>query len=139
MQVIVPSENDLHDAVVAISAFINGPAVILLKGDLGAGKTTFTKAFLSHLGVKDEISSPTYSLINEYELKGQKVFHLDLYRLNGLEEAISIGVEDCLDAGSYCFIEWPELILELLPKDYFRIEIERLENDSRKINIFKGS
>lgn len=83
--------------------------ILLLKGNLGAGKTTFTQFLLKSLGSQDEVSSPTYALVNEYDSPKGKVFHFDLYRLKSIEEAYDMGMEEYLDHGSLCIIEWPEI------------------------------
>ena len=112
--------------------------IFLLTGDLGAGKTTFIKQFAEALGCIDEVSSPTYSIVNEYELGLKpafqgKLYHLDLYRLKSLEEALDIGIEQYLDSGDYCFIEWPAIIRPLLANDVVEIKMEIIENSTRKI------
>lgn len=105
-----------------------------LTGDLGAGKTTLVTALCKKLGVLDRVSSPTFSIINEYMTdKGKPVYHLDLYRLEDEEEALNIGIEDYLYQKNYTFIEWPELIEHLLPEDILRIHIQNLDNSTRKI------
>lgn len=105
-----------------------------LTGDLGAGKTTLVTAFCKELGVLDRVSSPTFSIINEYiTKKDEPVYHLDLYRLKDVEEALNIGVEDYLYQNNYTFIEWPEIIEHLLPEDILRIHIQNIDNSTRKI------
>ncbi|MDL1913825.1 MAG: tRNA (adenosine(37)-N6)-threonylcarbamoyltransferase complex ATPase subunit type 1 TsaE [Bergeyella sp.] len=89
-------------------------SILLLKGDLGAGKTTFTKSLLKKLGSKDTITSPTYSIVNEYECPKGKIFHLDLYRLKSLDEAQEIGIEEYLDQAFLIIIEWPEIYMDAL-------------------------
>lgn len=86
--------------------------ILLLNGNLGAGKTTFTQFLLKNLGSKDEISSPTYSIVNEYNTPKGKVFHFDLYRLKSIEEVYDIGMDEYLDNSFLCIIEWPEVYLE---------------------------
>jgi tRNA threonylcarbamoyladenosine biosynthesis protein TsaE len=112
---IVKKEDDLDVVVYSIINKLAGAKVILLKGDLGAGKTTFVKHFARALGYKGLVQSPTYSLLNEYPLPNNKlIYHFDLYRLNSLKEAIEIGIEDCLFDSNFCFVEWYDLILELI-------------------------
>ena len=111
----------------------------LLEGDMGAGKTTLVKAISETLGAEGDFSSPTYSLANEYPMTDGtgKIFHLDLYRLRSIEEAIDIGIEDYLFSGSYCLIEWPQLIMPLLKKgEFLKIEITPIAENERKITIF---
>ncbi|SHF31802.1 tRNA (adenosine(37)-N6)-threonylcarbamoyltransferase complex ATPase subunit type 1 TsaE [Chryseobacterium takakiae] len=83
--------------------------ILLLKGNLGAGKTTFTQFLLNKLGSEDEVSSPTYSIVNEYNTPQGKVFHFDLYRLKNIDEVYDIGIEEYLDNAFLCIIEWPEV------------------------------
>lgn len=83
--------------------------IFLLKGNLGAGKTTFTQFLLKNLGSQDEVNSPTYSIVNEYNTPKGKVFHFDLYRLKNIEEVYDIGIEEYLDNAFLCIIEWPEV------------------------------
>lgn len=115
-----------------------GPVRIwLFLGDMGAGKTTLIKSVSQHLGAAGEFSSPTYSLANEYELEKGKISHLDLYRLRSLEEAVDIGIEDYLFGSSYCFVEWPQLIMPLLKKgEFLTIQIDPISQTQRKITIF---
>ena len=111
--------------------------VWLFIGDMGAGKTTMIKAICQTLGATGDFSSPTYSLANEYPTPGGKIFHLDLYRLRSIEEAIDIGIEDYLFGGSYCFVEWPQLIMPLLKKgEFITINITSTSENERKITIF---
>ncbi|MCJ7935263.1 MAG: tRNA (adenosine(37)-N6)-threonylcarbamoyltransferase complex ATPase subunit type 1 TsaE [Chryseobacterium sp.] len=88
--------------------------ILLLKGNLGAGKTTFTQFLLKNLGSTDEVSSPTYSIVNEYSTSKGKVYHFDLYRLKSIEEVYDIGIEEYLDNSFLCIIEWPEVYEEEL-------------------------
>ncbi|MGO3689792.1 MAG: tRNA (adenosine(37)-N6)-threonylcarbamoyltransferase complex ATPase subunit type 1 TsaE [Psychroflexus halocasei] len=103
---------------------------IIFKGDLGAGKTTLIKALVKKLGSDELVSSPTFSLVNEYELEKSKIFHFDFYRIENEEEAYDIGFEDYIDTEAWVFIEWPEKIPNLLDFDHHCIHIsfnEKLE------------
>jgi len=91
--------------------------VFLLKGNLGAGKTTFVQAFGKLLGVLEHITSPTFSIVNIYHYANNLMYHLDLYRVNNLRELKDIGIEDILYSKNYCFIEWPEIIVEIIKQD----------------------
>lgn len=98
--------------------------VIAFKGEMGAGKTTLIKAICEELGVKQTISSPTFSIVNEYLTStGKKIFHFDFYRINNISEAYDMGYEEYFYSGAYCFIEWPEKISELLPNDVLNLNI----------------
>ncbi len=88
--------------------------IFLLKGNLGAGKTTFTQFLLKNMGSRDEVNSPTYSIVNEYTTEKGKVYHFDLYRLKNIEEVYDIGIEEYLDNAFLCIIEWPEVYEEEL-------------------------
>lgn len=139
MEIIVNDLSDLDAAAVRLIEFAGDRKKFLLNGEIGAGKTTFVKAIGRHLGVKDAITSPTFSLINEYPLEqaatgdSGSLYHIDLYRIESLQEAINIGITDYLDNSAYCFIEWPELVEGLLPDEVVKINIEILENSSRKV------
>lgn len=102
---------------------------------MGTGKTTFIKALCEELGVTDVINSPTFSIINEYraEPSGELIYHFDCYRLEQLSDALSLGAEDYLQSGALCFIEWPEVIEDILPVDTVRVTLEELECGARKL------
>jgi len=111
----------------------NPEKVILFNGQMGAGKTTFIKALSKTLGVENPTSSPTFSLVNEYEAQHGLVYHFDMYRLKNEMEALDFGIEDYLYSGHWCFIEWAEKIPNLIPEKYSVITIEILENGDRKL------
>lgn len=99
--------------------------IVAFFGEMGAGKTTFIRELCLRMGVRENVSSPTFSLINEYRSEaGEPVFHFDFYRLNRPEEALNIGVEEYFTSGALCLVEWPEKILNLLPHPYVKISIE---------------
>ena len=106
-------------------------------GEMGAGKTTLIKAFCRVLGSTDVVSSPTFSLVNEYEDgSGNSLFHFDFYRIKKLEEVYDIGFEEYVYSGHYCFLEWPERMAELLPENYVYVSIDVLNDKERKITWF---
>ncbi|MEO1517313.1 MAG: tRNA (adenosine(37)-N6)-threonylcarbamoyltransferase complex ATPase subunit type 1 TsaE [Bacteroidota bacterium] len=107
----------------------------LFYGEIGAGKTSLIKELCRQLGVEDVVSSPTFSIVNEYQRQpdGQAIYHIDLYRLEQLEEALDIGIEEYLYSQSHCFVEWPQLIEDLELPETVKINIEILDNSSRKI------
>jgi tRNA threonylcarbamoyladenosine biosynthesis protein TsaE len=108
--------------------------VFAFYGKMGAGKTTFVKAICEELGVEDVITSPTFAIINEYGLPdGDSLYHFDLYRIKKLEEVYDMGYEDYFYSGSLCFIEWPELIEDVLPDDAVRVSIEEQADGSRQV------
>lgn len=105
-------------------------------GEMGAGKTTIIKAICEQLGVMDKISSPSFSLVNEYVTsKGEKIFHFDFYRLNKTSEAFDLGYEEYFYSGQLCLIEWPEKIEQLLPIPHTRINIIVKENEIREMDV----
>lgn len=101
---------------------------ILFEGEMGAGKTTFIKVLVEEMGTLDEVSSPTFSIVNEYETDLGKVFHFDLYRIKSEEEAMDFGIEEYLYSNQYCLIEWPSKIENLIPNEHHTIEIITEEN-----------
>jgi tRNA threonylcarbamoyladenosine biosynthesis protein TsaE len=103
---------------------------------MGTGKTTFVHALCDVLGVKDAVGSPTFSIINQYQLAdGHILYHLDLYRINDEEEAIQAGIEDVLYSGEYCMVEWPEKIPTLMPVDTLNVHLETVNELKRRITI----
>ena len=111
--------------------------VLALYGELGAGKTTLIKAFCNVLKVNDEVTSPSFSIVNEYEAGGiDLIYHFDFYRIKKLEEVLDIGYEEYFYSGYYCFLEWADKIEELLPEAYVYISITKNDNDEgRKIIV----
>jgi tRNA threonylcarbamoyladenosine biosynthesis protein TsaE len=106
-------------------------------GAMGAGKTTFIKAICEELGVTETVNSPTFAIVNEYysEKTALPVYHFDFYRIRSIREARSIGVEDYFDSGALCFIEWPEKIKGLLPDHTVFVDLEELEDGSRRVTM----
>jgi tRNA threonylcarbamoyladenosine biosynthesis protein TsaE len=134
-QYSIHSIAELDDLALKILTLAEQRRIFIFKGNLGTGKTTLIKSFCKLLGVKDETSSPTYSIVNEYLAENKKVYHIDLYRLNSLDEALEVGLEDYLDTENYCFIEWPQIAEELLPEHYIAINIEKLAYEERQFNV----
>lgn len=134
--ILITKLEEIPQAVQQIIAILGDQRIILLNGNLGAGKTTITQQIVKALGHTGSTSSPTYSLVNEYEGIDGPIYHMDLYRLKDLDEAYDIGIEDYLFSGNYCFIEWPELIMDMIEgEDYIRLSIEEIENGVRKVMI----
>jgi len=98
---------------------------------MGAGKTTFIKALCEQLGVQEPVTSPTFSIVNEYAGSTNKVYHFDFYRLKNQDEALDMGYEEYFYSGNYCLIEWPEKIPDLLPNHYIKVSIQLQEQQSR--------
>ena len=128
--------NDIQEAAKTLIELAGNRRVFALNGEMGAGKTTFVHAVADFLGVKDVVSSPTFSIINEYRTANNAtVFHMDWYRLKGEEEALQAGVEDSLYSGAYCFVEWPQMASSLLPTDTIWLDIKTINADTRKLLI----
>ena len=109
-------------------------SIVCFNGPMGAGKTTLISALCSKWRVKDQVSSPTFSIINEYETHNKgSIFHFDFYRLDSIVEALDIGVDEYLDSGNICLIEWGERIRGLLPDNIYNIEVGFMENDFRSL------
>lgn len=113
--------------------------VFAFYGKMGAGKTTFIQAICRELGTNDNVTSPTFALINEYKtVKGDSIFHFDFYRIKELEEAFDLGYEDYIYSGNYCLIEWPEKIEPLLPQEFVAVNIEVEEKEVRNVTASPG-
>jgi tRNA threonylcarbamoyladenosine biosynthesis protein TsaE len=114
----------------------NPQKVILFNGEMGVGKTTLIKQLCKNLGVQEATSSPTFSLVNEYQItENQFVYHFDVYRLKNETEALDMGIDEYLYSGNWCFIEWSEKIPNLIPDEHSIINIELLENGNRKLTL----
>ena len=123
-EVIVNSLSELPTAAVQLLEAIGDRNVLAFYGEMGAGKTTFIKAFCVALGVKETISSPTFSIVNEYlSATGRKIYHFDFYRIKDINEAFDMGYEEYLYSDALCLIEWPEKIEALLPENVFPVSI----------------
>ncbi len=101
--------------------------LITFEGEMGAGKTTFIKEFVKALGTNDDVSSPTFSIVNEYETDNGIVYHFDFYRLNHEEEALDFGIEEYLYSNQYCLMEWPNKIVNFIPDEHHTITIENVD------------
>jgi tRNA threonylcarbamoyladenosine biosynthesis protein TsaE len=135
VQLSVNSLSQLPQAAEAILANSAGNIIFLFYGELGAGKTTLIKVLCETLGVTEQATSPTFSIVNEYIGRDSRIFHFDFYRLKNQTEALDMGYEEYFYSGAYCFIEWPEKIPDLLPDHYTTIRIEVLDSNSRSISI----
>ena len=133
MEIKIQDLAHISEAAKAFVAQMGDHKVFAFYGSMGAGKTTFIKAVCEELGVEDVISSPTFAIINEYTGQDGAIFHFDFYRIKKLEEVYDMGYEDYFYSGALCFIEWPELIEEVLPEDAVRVSIQEKEDGSRAI------
>lgn len=120
-----------------IIKFAANARIFLFYGDMGAGKTTLIKALCENLGTVETVTSPTFSIVNEYEGITERIYHFDFYRLKNETEALDMGYEEYFYSGAYCFIEWPEKIPNLLPDHYISIKIMVKGDNLRAINIEK--
>ena len=128
--------DNIHETAREFISQIGKRTVFAFNGKMGVGKTTFIKAICEELGVNQTVNSPTFSIVNEYEGEnGQIIYHFDCYRINKIEEAIEIGVEEYLYSGNLCFIEWSENIASLLPDNTVNVDIEETEKGIRMIVI----
>ncbi len=114
---------------------LNDRRVFAFHGGMGAGKTTLIQAICREIGVEGTMSSPTFSIINEYHSPQGPVYHIDLYRCTTEEEVLRAGVEDCLYSNNLCFVEWPSIATTVFPPDTVEITIEEINNNTRKINV----
>ena len=122
----------LQDTAKQLLDFFPDDRIFAFYGNMGAGKTTFIKALCHQLGSEDNVTSPTFALINEYSTgDGSVIYHFDFYRIKKLEEAFDLGYEDYIYSGNYCFIEWPEMIESLLPEGIVEVRISEIENSIR--------
>lgn len=140
MEIKITSLDSIREAAadfIAQTKLTRQPAVFAFYGKMGAGKTTFVKALCEELGVDDVVNSPTFAIVNEYHssLLGGPVFHFDFYRIKRLEEAFDIGTDDYFYSGAPCFIEWPELVEDILPEDVIRVTIEEQPDGSRIVSF----
>ncbi|MEM8528443.1 MAG: tRNA (adenosine(37)-N6)-threonylcarbamoyltransferase complex ATPase subunit type 1 TsaE [Bacteroidota bacterium] len=134
MELIIQKVEELEPVAQQLLNYAKNRNILTFIGEIGAGKTTLIQQICQQLGVEEAVTSPTFSIVNEYtNAQGDAIFHIDLYRLKSEEEAIHIGIEEYLDQADYCFIEWPQIIENLLPEDVLRISLETLEDSSRKI------
>ena len=131
---ITQSEEETVAIAKEIAESIKAPAILTLTGDLGAGKTVFSRGFARALGVTDHISSPTFTIVQEYEIPQGTLYHMDLYRISSDEEAVSFGIEEFLnDEKSINLIEWPQRLEWLLPETVIPIEISHVSEFERKL------
>lgn len=137
MEIKIQSLEHINEAAREFIAAMGDNTVFALYGKMGAGKTTFIKALCQELGVEDVVTSPTFAVINEYrsDIAGELIYHFDFYRIKKLEEVYDMGYEDYFYSGALCFIEWPELVEELLPGNTIKVTIEELEDGSRRLTM----
>ncbi|MDL2212809.1 tRNA (adenosine(37)-N6)-threonylcarbamoyltransferase complex ATPase subunit type 1 TsaE [Bacteroides sp. OttesenSCG-928-E20] len=137
MQINIQTPEQLHEAAKQFVEAMDQNTVFAFYGKMGAGKTTFIKAICEELGVTDVITSPTFAIVNEYRSDdtGELIYHFDFYRIKKLDEVYDMGYEDYFYSGALCFIEWPELVEELLPGGAVVVNIEEQEDGSRIVEV----
>ncbi len=132
MKLEINSLENIDQAAQQFYNSIGNHRVFAFYGQMGVGKTTFIKALCQFFGVKDDISSPTFAIVNEYiGAQGEQLFHFDFYRIKNEEEAFDFGYEDYFYSGAFCFIEWPEKVESLLPADCVKVFLYETENKQR--------
>ena len=137
MEINIKSLEQIHEAAKQFVQNMGDNTVFAFYGKMGAGKTTFIKAICEELGVKDVITSPTFAIVNEYrsEETAELIYHFDFYRIKKLDEVYDMGYEDYFYSGAVCFIEWPELIEDLLPGNAVSVTIEEVDGGARKVTM----
>ena len=135
--ITIKSIEDISNAAAQFIELMGDDTVFAFYGKMGAGKTTFIKELCRQLGIDDEVNSPTFAIVNEYrsDTTAELVYHFDFYRIKKIEEVYDLGYEDYFYSGALCFIEWPELIEELLPEDARRVAISENPDGSRTITL----
>lgn len=133
MTLLIPSPSELPSAARDFIASIGDRRIFAFYGKMGAGKTTFITAVCRELGVTEPVTSPTFAIVNEYTSSDGPIYHFDFYRIKKLEEVYDMGFEDYFYSGALCFIEWPELIEDVLPEDAVTVQIKEEEDGTRAI------
>jgi len=137
MRILINDKKHLPAAARKLLDQTGEKKILAFYGSMGAGKTTIIKAVCKVLGAADLVSSPTFTLVNEYRTRtGESLYHIDFYRINKKEEVFDFGIEEYLSSGSYCFMEWPELVEDILPPETVRIKITVGGNEERMLDIF---
>jgi len=135
MEVIFTLEQ-IPDAATKLLSSATAYKVFALHGEMGAGKTTFIHALCEAMGIRDVVTSPTFSIINQYKTAdGQTVYHMDLYRIKDENEAINAGVEDCMYSGDLCLVEWPEKAPGIFPENTLHMTISSVDDNTRKLKF----
>ncbi|MBQ5831340.1 MAG: tRNA (adenosine(37)-N6)-threonylcarbamoyltransferase complex ATPase subunit type 1 TsaE [Alistipes sp.] len=131
----IDSLSELERVAEEILSLIGERRVVLLRGGMGAGKTTLVSRIASKLGAEDTVTSPTFALVNQYEGREGTIYHFDFYRINRVEEVFDLGYEEYFYSGELCFVEWPEMVEGLLPEDAMEVRITVGDDDKRIFEI----
>jgi len=135
-RIVIKDLKHLRGSANKIIEYTKGKRILAFYGSMGAGKTTIIKAVCNALGAEDIVSSPTFTLVNEYRTRsGGLLYHIDFYRIRKKEEVFDFGIEEYFESGEYCFLEWPELIEEILPPETIRIKITVDKDDQRILDF----
>ncbi len=135
MKIVIPDKSHLRDAARHFLRETAGRRIFAFYGQMGSGKTTLIKALCREMGVTDTVTSPSFTLVNEYKRPGNvPVFHFDFYRIKKISEVLDFGIEEYFDSASPCFMEWPEMIEPLLPPETLKVSIAVREDGSRIIS-----
>jgi tRNA threonylcarbamoyladenosine biosynthesis protein TsaE len=136
MKIVIKTKRELRSAVRKLLDQTRGKKIYAFYGAMGAGKTTFIKALCEYLGATDLVSSPTFTLVNEYRTtSGESMYHIDFYRIKKHDEVFDFGIEEYLTGEKYCFMEWPELVEDILPEETVRVRISVEENEERILSV----
>ena len=136
MELVLKSLESIHETAKEFIELTKSYTVTAFYGEMGAGKTTFIKALCNELNVTDQVSSPTFAIVNEYKTtEARPLFHFDFYRIKTIEEVYDFGYEEYFYSGEICYIEWPELIEELLPENCLKVKISENKDGSRAIKL----
>lgn len=135
IEISIPSLDNIADAAREFVSHIGEHRVFAFYGNMGAGKTTFIKAVCEELGVSDDVSSPTFAIVNEYASEMGPIYHFDFYRIKNISEVIDLGFEDYAYSGCLCFMEWPQLIDEILPEETVHVHIAEQGDGSRIVRM----
>lgn len=134
-QIQIPSLDAIGSAAEQFVALMGERRIFAFYGKMGAGKTTFIKALCAALGSTDDVNSPTFAIVNEYDSSQGPIYHFDFYRIKNEGEALDLGFEDYVYSGNVCLMEWPELIADLLPEETVRVDIRENADGSRTIEV----
>jgi tRNA threonylcarbamoyladenosine biosynthesis protein TsaE len=136
MNIVIKTKREIRSAVRKLLDQTKGKRIYAFYGAMGAGKTTIIKALCEYLGAADLVSSPTFTLVNEYRTTGgESMYHIDFYRIKKHDEVFDFGIEEYLTGEKYCFMEWPELVEDILPEETVRVRISVEENEERMLLV----